>query len=72
MDFLSYRCHEWKSDEYIYGIMSKDHKYKTMSKQKAAPMSNRIKYRLTKLYQPYNIELADILGDRRYLWEDGF
>jgi hypothetical protein len=56
----------------IYGIMSKDHKYTTMSKQKAAPMSNRLKDLLTKLYQPYNIELADILGDRRYLWEDGF
>jgi hypothetical protein len=25
----------------IYGIMSKDHKYKTMSKQKAAPMSKK-------------------------------
>jgi hypothetical protein len=56
----------------IYGIMSKDHKYKTMSKQKAAPMSNRSNDLLTKLYQPYNTELADILGDRRYLWEDGF
>ena len=44
--------------------------YHTKKKDEVGPMLNRTRALLTKWFKPWNEELAHLLKDDRYLWND--
>ncbi|XP_069127282.1 carbohydrate sulfotransferase 15-like [Argopecten irradians] len=53
-----------------YGINLKAKKHVTARKKSKGPMLDETRELLTKLYDPYNKQLAEILHDDRFLWRE--
>jgi hypothetical protein len=53
-------------------ISGSAHKHQTARRKKSPPMLNSTRLWLERLYRPYNLELAAMLQDSRFTWDDQF
>lgn len=51
-------------------IMSKEKVFGGKQYERVGPMMEKTEKILTEFYQPFNVELAKLLNDTRYLWAE--